>query len=51
MGGGKDGKNRQTSCESPIALEDDLMPDFVTPVVLFSTLASAVTLTVVLAFV
>jgi hypothetical protein len=36
---------------SLIALEHELMPDFVTTVVLFSTLASAVTLTVVLAFV
>jgi predicted permease len=34
---------------SLIALEHDLMPDFVTTVVLFSTLASAVTLTAVLA--
>jgi predicted permease len=34
-----------------IALEHRLMPDFVTTVVLFSTLASAVTLTAVLAFV
>lgn len=34
---------------SLIALEHDLLPDFVTTVVLFSTLASAVTLTVVLA--
>ena len=33
---------------SLIALEHDLLPDFVTTVVLFSTLASAVTLTVVL---
>jgi predicted permease len=31
-----------------IALEHDLLPDFVTTVVLFSTLASAVTLTLVL---
>ena len=31
-----------------IALEYDLLPDFVTTTVLFSTLASAVTLTVVL---
>jgi predicted permease len=36
---------------SLIALEHDLIPDFVTTVVLFSTLASAVTLTVVLALV
>lgn len=36
---------------SLIALEHQLLPDFVTTVVLFSTLASAVTLTVVLAFV
>jgi malate permease and related proteins len=36
---------------SLIALEHELMPDFVTTVVLFSTLASAVTLTAVLAFV
>ncbi len=35
---------------SLIALEHDLAPDFVTTVVLFSTLASAVTLTLVLAF-
>lgn len=34
---------------SLIALEHDLLPDFVTTVVLFSTLASAVTLTLVLA--
>ncbi len=33
-----------------IALEYDLLPDFVTTTVLFSTLASAVTLTAVLAF-
>jgi hypothetical protein len=33
------------------ALEHQLLPDFVTTVVLFSTLASAVTLTAVLAFV
>ena len=36
---------------SLIALEHRLLPDFVTTVVLFSTLASAVTLTAVLAFV
>jgi predicted permease len=36
---------------SLIALEHDLIPDFVTTVVLFSTVASAVTLTIVLAFV
>ena len=36
---------------SLIALEHDLLPDFVTTAVLFSTLASAVTLTVVLAIV
>ena len=36
---------------SLIALEHDLLPDFVTTVVLFSTVASAVTLTIVLAFV
>lgn len=36
---------------SLIALEHDLLPDFVTTVVLFSTLASAVTLTLVLAVV
>jgi predicted permease len=36
---------------SLIALEHDLLPDFVTTVVLFSTLASAVTLTLVLAFI
>jgi hypothetical protein len=36
---------------SLIALEHDLIPDFVTTVVLFSTLASAVTLTDVLALV
>ena len=36
---------------SLIALEHDLLPDFVTTVVLFSTLASAVTLTLVLALV
>lgn len=36
---------------SLIALEHDLIPDFVTTVVLFSTLASAVTLTIVLAIV
>ena len=36
---------------SLIALEHDLLPDFVTTVVLFSTLASAFTLTVVLAIV
>ena len=35
---------------SLIALEHQLLPDFVTTVVLFSTLASAVTLTAVLAF-
>ena len=34
-----------------IALEHDLLPDFVTTVVLFSTLASALTLTAVLALV
>lgn len=34
-----------------ISLEHDLMPDFVTTVVLFSTVASAITLTVVLAIV
>lgn len=36
---------------SLIALEHDLIPDFVTTVVLFSTIASAVTLTIVLAIV
>lgn len=36
---------------SLIALEHDLLPDFVTTTVLFSTLASAVTLTVVLAII
>lgn len=36
---------------SLVALEHDLLPDFVTTTVLFSTLASAVTLTVVLAIV
>ncbi len=36
---------------SLIALEHDLLPDFVTTTVLFSTLASAFTLTVVLAIV
>lgn len=36
---------------SLIALEHDLIPDFVTTVVLFSTVASAVTLTIVLAIV
>lgn len=36
---------------SLIALEHDLLPDFVTTVVLFSTLASAITLTAVLALV
>lgn len=36
---------------SLIALEHDLMPDFVTTTVLFSTIASAVTLTLVLAIV
>ena len=36
---------------SLIALEHDLMPDFVTRTVLFSTVASAVTLTIVLALV
>lgn len=36
---------------SLIALEHDLLPDFVTTVVLFSTVASAVTLTIVLAIV
>lgn len=36
---------------SLIALEHDLLPDFVTTVVLFSTLASAITLTIVLALV
>jgi predicted permease len=36
---------------SLIALEHDLLPDFVTTVVLFSTLASAVTLTLVLALI
>ncbi len=36
---------------SLIALEHDLIPDFVTTTVLFSTIASAVTLTVVLALV
>ena len=36
---------------SLIALEHDLIPDFVTTVVLFSTIASAVTLTIVLALV
>ncbi len=36
---------------SLIAMEHDLLPDFVTTVVLFSTIASAVTLTVVLAIV
>ena len=36
---------------SLIALEHDLLPDFVTTVVLFSTLASALTLTVVLALI
>jgi predicted permease len=36
---------------SLIALEHDLVPDFVTTVVLFSTLASAITLTAVLAMV
>ena len=36
---------------SLIALEHDLLPDFVTTVVLFSTLASAVTLTLVLGIV
>ena len=36
---------------SLIAMEHDLLPDFVTTVVLFSTVASAVTLTVVLAVV
>ncbi|MDQ3248366.1 MAG: AEC family transporter, partial [Chloroflexota bacterium] len=34
-----------------IALEHNLVPDFVTTAVLFSTLASAVTLTIVLALV
>jgi predicted permease len=34
-----------------IAMEHDLIPEFVTTVVLFSTLASAVTLTIVLAIV
>jgi predicted permease len=34
-----------------IAMEHDLLPDFVTTTVLFSTLASAITLTVVLALV
>ena len=36
---------------SLIALEHDLLPDFVTTTVLFSTLASAITLTVVVAIV
>lgn len=36
---------------SLIALEHDLLPDFVTTVVLFSTLASALTLTLVLALI
>ncbi|MEZ4718210.1 MAG: AEC family transporter [Caldilineaceae bacterium] len=36
---------------SLIALEHDLMPDFVTRTVLFSTIASGVTLTVVLALI
>ena len=36
---------------SLIALEHDLIPDFVTTAVLFSTLASAITLTIVLAIV
>jgi predicted permease len=36
---------------SLIALEHNLMPDFVTRTVLFSTVASSVTLTVVLALI
>jgi len=36
---------------SLIAMEYDLLPDFVTTTVLFSTLASALTLTVVLAII
>ncbi len=36
---------------SLIAMEHDLLPDFVTTTVLFSTIASAVTLTLVLAVV
>jgi hypothetical protein len=36
---------------SIIALENDLLPEFVTTTVLFSTLASIVTLTLVLALI
>jgi predicted permease len=36
---------------SLIAMEHDLLPDFITTTVLFSTLASAFTLTVVLAII
>ncbi|MCA9930630.1 MAG: AEC family transporter, partial [Anaerolineales bacterium] len=36
---------------SIIALEYDLLPDFVTTAVLFSTLASVITLTILLSFV